>query len=49
MGVSGIDWRGLNLDFKQSGSTIGYRDGGPQTGKMCQEQLLEEGAELNLP
>ena len=49
MGVPDIDWRGLNLDIKQGGSTMEYHEGDPHTRKMFQEQSLKEGAELNMP
>jgi len=49
MGVPGVDWRGLNLDVKEGGSTIEYRDEDPHIRKMFQEQLAKEGAEFNMP
>jgi len=39
----------LNLDIKQGGSTIEYRDEDPQIRKMFQEQLANEGAAFNMP
>lgn len=45
MGVQGVGWRGLNLDIKQGGSAIEYRDEDPHIRKMFQEQLAKEGAE----
>ncbi|MGZ8434775.1 MAG: cupin, partial [Candidatus Binatia bacterium] len=49
MGVPGVDWRGLNLDVKEGGSTIEYRDEDPYIRKMFEEQLAKEGAEFNMP
>jgi hypothetical protein len=34
MGVPDIDWRGLNLDIKQGGSTMEYHEGDPHSRKM---------------
>ncbi len=48
-GVPGIDWRGLNLDIKEGGNTIEYRDEDPYIRKMFREQLAKEGAEFNMP
>jgi hypothetical protein len=39
----------LNLDIKQGGHTIEYRDEDPHIRKMFQEQLVKEGAALNMP
>jgi hypothetical protein len=49
MGVPGVDWRGLNLDVKEGGSTIEYRDEDPYIRKMFKEQLAKEGAAFNMP
>jgi len=48
-GVPGVDWRGLNLDIKEGGSTIEYRDEDPYIRQMFQEQLAKEGAEFYMP
>jgi len=48
-GVPGVDWRGLNLDIKEGGNTIEYRDEDPHIRKMFQEQLAKEGADFNMP
>jgi hypothetical protein len=48
-GVPGVDWWGLNLDIKQGGHTIEYRDEDPHIRKMFQEQLAKEGAAFNMP
>src|SRR3990172_2031962 len=48
-GVPGVDWWGLNLDIKQGGHTIEYRDEDPHIRKMFQEQLAKEGADFNIP
>ena len=48
-GVPGVDWRGLNLDIKEGGNTIEYRDEDPYIRKMFREQLAKEGAEFNMP
>jgi len=48
-GVPGVDWWGLNLDIKQGGHTIEYRDEDPYIRKMFQDQLAKEGAEFNMP
>ena len=48
-GIPGVDWWGLNLDIKQGGHTIEYRDEDPHIRKMFQEQLAKEGAEFNMP
>ena len=47
-GIPGVDWRGLNLDVKQGGDTIEYRDEDPHIRKMFQEQLAKEGADFNM-
>jgi hypothetical protein len=39
----------LNLDIKQGGHTIEYRDEDPYIRKMFQEQLAKEGADFNMP
>jgi hypothetical protein len=39
----------LNLDIKQGGNTIEYRDEDPQIRKMFLEQLAKEGADFNMP
>ena len=49
MGVPGVDWRGLNLDIKEGGSTIEYRDEDPHIRKIFKEQLAKEGAAFNMP
>jgi quercetin dioxygenase-like cupin family protein len=48
-GIPGVDWWGLNLDIKQGGHTIEYRDEDPHIRKMFQEQLAKEGADFNMP
>jgi len=48
-GIPGVDWWGLNLDIKEGGHTIEYRDEDPHIRKMFQEQLAKEGAEFNMP
>jgi hypothetical protein len=49
MGVPGVDWRGLNLDVKEGGSTIEYRDEDPYIRKMFKQQLAKEDADFNMP
>jgi len=48
-GAPGEDWWGLNLDIKEGGDTIEYRDEDPQVRKIFQEQLDKEGADFNMP
>ena len=48
-GVPGVDWRGLNLDIKEGGNTIEYRDKDPHIRKIFEEQLAKEGADFNMP
>ena len=48
-GIPGVDWWGLNLDIKQGGHTIEYRDEDPHIRKLFQEQLAKEGAAFNMP
>jgi len=48
-GVPGVDWRGLNLDIKEGGNTIEYRDEDPYIRKMFEAQLAQEGAAFNMP
>jgi len=48
-GIPGVDWWGLNLDIKEGGHTIEYRDEDPHIRKMFQEQLAKEGADFNMP
>ena len=48
-GIPGVDWRGLNLDIKEGGNTIEYRDEDPYIRKMFEEQLAREGAAFNMP
>jgi len=48
-GIPGVDWRGLNLDIKEGGNTIEYRDEDPYIRKMFEEQLAKEGAAFNMP
>ena len=48
-GVPGVDWWGFNLDIKQGGHTIEYRDEDPHIRKMFQEQLVKEVAAFNMP
>jgi len=39
----------LNLDIKEGGNTIEYRDEDPYIRKIFREQLAKEGAEFNMP
>ncbi len=39
----------LNLNVKEGGSTIEYRDQDPPIRKMFQDQLAKEGAQFNMP
>ena len=39
----------VNLDIKEGGNTIEYRDEDPYIQKMFKEQLAKEGAEFNMP
>ena len=39
----------MNLDIKQGGRTIEYRDEDPHIRKMFRGQLAVEGADLNMP
>jgi hypothetical protein len=39
----------LNLDIKQGGHTIEYRDEEPHIRKPFQEQLAKQGADFNMP
>ena len=47
--MPGVDWRGLNLDVKEGGSTIEYRDEDPYICQMFKDQLAKEGAAFNMP
>ena len=48
-GAPGEDSWDLNLDIKEGGNTIEYRDEDPQVRKMYQEQLDKENADFNMP
>ena len=48
-GAPGKEAWGLNVDIKEGGNTIEYRDEDPQVRKMFQEQLDKEGADFNMP
>jgi len=42
-GIPGVDWRGLNLDIKEGGNTIEYRDEDPYIRKMFQPPTTTTG------
>ena len=49
VGLPGSEVVSRNIDIKEGGNTIEYRDEDPQIRKMFQEQLAKEGAAFDMP